>query len=310
MEQNNLNSKNTRDFKEDKKIAMRVSTISVIVNVILSLLKLIAGIVAKSGAMVSDAVHSASDVFSTFIVMVGVTMSNRKSDKEHQYGHERLECVASILLAVTLAGIGAIIGYKAIIKIVGGDYGSLEIPGFLALAAAVVSIVVKEWMYWFTRAAAKKINSGALMADAWHHRSDALSSIGSFIGIFGARLGFPILDPIASVVICIFIIKVAYDVFMDSIDKLVDKACPQETIEEMKAVIMNNENVGNIDDIRSRLFGSRIYVDVEIALKGDMSLEEAHNIAEQVHDDIEEHFPDVKHCMVHVNPLERGGHHI
>lgn len=291
-------------MEQHQKIAMRVSAISIVINLILSLLKFIAGVVAKSGAMISDAVHSASDVFSTFIVMIGVKVSDKQSDNEHQYGHDRMECVAAIVLAVILAITGIGIGVAGIEKITGGNYGELEIPGRLALIAAIVSIVVKEWMYWFTRAAAKKINSGALMADAWHHRSDALSSVGSFIGIFGARMGYPILDPIASVVICVFIEKAAYDVFRDAIDKMVDKACDEKTIEEMKQVVMEQKGVIHIDEIRTRLFGAKVYVDVEISADGEIPLKKSHQIAENVHTAIEEHFPTVKHCMVHVNPLE------
>ena len=165
----------------EQQTAMKVSGISILVNLLLSVFKLIAGIVAHSGAMISDAIHSASDVGSTFIVIIGVRLSAKKSDKEHQYGHERMECVSSIVLAgmllVTGLGIG-VTGARDIVKSTSG--GTIAIPGTLALIAAVVSIVVKEWMFWYTRGAAKKLNSGALMADAWHHRSDALSSIGAF----------------------------------------------------------------------------------------------------------------------------------
>ncbi len=286
----------------DRDIAMHVSTVSIIINVTLSLLKLIAGIVAKSGAMISDAVHSASDVFSTVIVMIGVTIADKQVDKEHPYGHERLECVASAILAFILAITGLGIGLAGAKKVFGGNYGELVVPGMLALIAAVLSIAVKEWMYWYTRGAAKKINSGALMADAWHHRSDALSSVGSFIGILGARMGFPILDPIASIIICLFIEKAAWDIFKDSIDKMVDKSCPDEVIEKMKGVILRNEELLAIDDIKTRLFGNKIYVDVEINMDPSKTLTEAHTIAEEVHLAIEREFPNVKHCMVHVNP--------
>lgn len=286
----------------EQKIAMKVSVTSIIINVVLSTLKFVAGIVAGSGAMISDAVHSASDVFSTFIVIIGFRISGKASDREHQYGHERLECIASIILAIILFATGVGIGISGIEKIMGGNGEDLVIPGTLALVAAVISIAVKEWMYWFTRAAAKKINSGSLMADAWHHRSDALSSVGSFIGILGARLGFPILDPIASVVICIFIGKAAYDIFKDSIEKLIDKACDEETLKEMEELIKNQEGVIKIDLIKTRLFGSKIYVDIEIGVDENKSLQEAHGIAHLVHDAIENMFPEVKHCMVHVNP--------
>lgn len=286
----------------EKKIAMRVSTVSIIVNLVLSLVKLLSGIIASSGAMISDAVHSASDVFSTIIVMIGVQVSGRQSDKDHQYGHERLECVASIVLAVILCITGFGIGYGGVRTIFGGNYEKLAIPGVLALAAAVLSIVVKEWMFWYTRKAAKKINSGALMADAWHHRSDSLSSIGALIGIFGSRMGYPVLDSAASVVISVFIMKAAYDIFKDAVDKMVDKACDDETISEMRQLILAQNGVLGIDVLRTRLFGNKIYVDIEIAADGEKTLNETHAVAECVHDKMEQRFPDVKHCMVHVNP--------
>lgn len=294
-------------MKQEHNLAYKVSAVSIAVNLTLSLFKLAAGILASSGAMVSDAVHSASDVFSTIIVIVGVAMSRKKSDANHQYGHERMECMASLLLAAVLALTGGGIGISGIKKIAGGNYEALAVPGMLALFAAAVSIIVKEWMYWYTRAAAKKVNSGALMADAWHHRSDALSSVGALVGILGARLGFPVLDAVASVAICLFIEKAAFDIFHDAMDKMVDKSCPDETVEKMKAVVRNEEGVIDIDDIKTRLFGDKIYVDVEISANGGKSLEESHDIAEHVHEAIEREFPMVKHCMVHVNPYHGDG---
>ena len=288
----------------EQQTAMKVSGISILVNLLLSIFKLIAGIAAHSGAMISDAIHSASDVGSTFIVIIGVRLSAKKSDKEHQYGHERMECVSSIVLAgmllVTGLGIG-ITGVRDIVKSTSG--GTLAIPGTLALIAAVVSIVTKEWMFWYTRGAAKKINSGALMADAWHHRSDALSSIGAFVGIFGARLGYPILDPVASIVICFMIAKAAIDIFRDAIDKMVDHSCDAKTEELMRREILKVPGVRRVDLLRTRLFGSKMYVDIEIAAAGEISLNDAHDIAENVHHTIEDKFKDVKHCMVHVNPI-------
>ncbi len=286
----------------EKKIAMRVSFVSIVVNLGLSLLKLAAGIAASSGAMISDAVHSASDVFSTIIVMIGVQISSKKSDADHQYGHERLECVASIVLAVVLCITGCGIGYRGLQTVLDGRYEELAIPGRLALLAAALSIVIKEWMFWYTRAAAKKINSGALLADAWHHRSDALSSVGAFIGILGARMGYPVLDAAASVGICLFIEKAAFEICRDAMDKMVDKSCPDELVDRMREVVRKEEGVINIDDMKTRLFGDKIYVDVEFSADGRKSLEESHDIAERVHAAIEREFPAVKHCMVHVNP--------
>ena len=288
--------------EKSKKIVMRVSGVTIAGNLVLSLLKLLAGILGHSGAMISDAVHSASDVFSTVVAVIGINISRKKSDKDHQYGHDRMECVAAIILAVILFATGIGIGINGLEQIIKGVEGN-KAPGLVALVAAVVSIVTKEWMYWYTRGAARKINSGALMADAWHHRSDALSSVGAFIGILGARMGYPILDTIASVVICIFIGKAAYDIFKDAVDKMVDKSCDEKTIQKMREVIASQAGVENIDLLQTRLFGAKIYVDIEIAADKTLSLENAHEIAQRVHDAIEKNFPLVKHCMVHVNPM-------
>ncbi|MCX4341160.1 MAG: cation diffusion facilitator family transporter [Lachnospiraceae bacterium] len=292
--------------KEDdfERVAMRVSTVSIIANAVLTVFKLLAGVLAHSGAMISDAVHSASDVFSTIVVMVGIRISRKESDKDHPYGHERMECVAAIVLATILAATGLGIGYTAISQIMGGDVSTLAAPGVLALIAAVISIVVKEAMYQYTRINAKRIDSGALMADAWHHRSDALSSVGALIGIGGARLGFPILDPVASAGICLFIEKAAYEIFMDAIDKMVDKACDEETESALKDCAMAQEGVLGVDLLHTRVFGNKIYVDIEIRADGEETLRRAHETAERVHDAIEKEFPRVKHIMVHVNPAE------
>lgn len=289
---------------KQKDLAMRVSVVTIIINVILTVFKLFAGVVAHSSAMISDAIHSASDVFSTFVVMIGVTMSSKTADDEHPYGHERIECVAAILLATILFATGIGIGYDGIRKIVAGLDGEIMVPGMLALVAAIASIVTKEWMYWYTKIAAKKVNSGALMADAWHHRSDALSSVGSLIGIAGARMGFPILDPVACIVICFFIVKASYDIFIDAINKMADCSCEQEIIDNMRELVLLQDGVQALDMIKTRLFGAKIYVDIEIAVDKEMSVKDAHDIAKIVHDNIEERFTDVKHCMVHVNPFE------
>ena len=287
---------------QNQKIAMHVSTVSIAVNLLLSLGKLLAGIFGRSGAMISDAVHSASDVFSTVIVIIGVRISSKKSDTNHPYGHERLECVASVILATILLATGIGIGLGGLRTILSGDYETLAVPGVTALAAAAASIAVKEWMYWYTRAAARKINSGAMMADAWHHRSDSLSSIGAFIGIAGSRMGYPVLDSAACLGISVFIAKAAYEIFMDAVDKMVDKACDTKTEAEIRRVVLSEEGVLGIDRLMTRLFGAKMYVDMEIAADGNKTLYETHDIAERVHDAIEEDFPEVKHCMVHVNP--------
>ena len=290
--------------EEFERVAMRVSAVSIIANFALTVFKLSAGILAHSGAIISDAIHSASDVFSTIVVIIGIRISRKESDKNHPYGHERLECVAAIVLATILAFTGLGIGYSALRQIAGGDYANLTVPGRLALVAAAVSILVKEAMYQYTRINARRIDSGALMADAWHHRSDALSSVGALIGIGGARLGFPILDPVASVVICVFIEKAAYEIFMDAADKMVDKACDEETEAALRECAATQEGVLGVDLLHTRVFGNKIYVDIEICADGEETLRRAHETAERVHDSIEKNFPKVKHIMVHVNPGE------
>lgn len=287
---------------DNTKLAIKVSAVSIGVNALLSFMKFIAGFIGHSSAMISDAVHSLSDVLSTFVVIAGVKIADKESDAHHPYGHERLECVAAIILSALLFLVGLGIGMAGIRKIIYMDSTAIEIPGITALSAALLSLGVKEAMYWYTRSAAKKINSGALMADAWHHRSDALSSVGSFIGIMGARMGFPVLDPIASIIICAFILKVSFDIFKDSMNKMVDRACDEKTTQEMKNVICSVEGVESLDLIQTRLFGSKIYVDIEISADGNLPLYKAHGIAQEVHDKMEKSFPLVKHCMVHVNP--------
>ena len=297
-----MNQKTNSSNENFQTVAARVSAVSIIGNLLLSAIKFLAGIIAGSDAMISDAVHSVSDVFSTVIVIIGIRLSGKASDKEHPYGHERMECVAAIILSAILLVTGLVIGYLACGKIFSGDYSHLAIPGRLALAAAVLSIVCKEAMFWYTQMNAKRIDSGALMADAWHHRSDSLSSIGALIGIAGARLGFPVLDPIASIVICIFIAKAAFDIFWDAIGKMVDQSCDDSTEAALLNCALSQEDVLGVDVLHTRLFGNKIYVDIEIRADGEKKLWETHEIAENVHRSIEQNFPKVKHIMVHVNP--------
>lgn len=288
----------TADFQT---VASRVTLGSIAGNLVLSAGKLLAGLLAHSGAMVSDAIHSASDVFSSVVVLIGIRISAKNADSDHPYGHERMECVAAIVLACILFMTGLLIGISAL-DALKADAAAPTVPGLAALIAAVVSIVVKELMYQHTRAAAKRIDSSALMADAWHHRSDALSSVGALIGIWGARHGHAWMDPAASLVICFFIAKAAYDIFREAMDKMVDRACDPETEAQLRACAADQPGVNRVDLLHTRVFGNKIYVDLEISADAEMSLRQAHDIAQAVHDRIESEFPKVKHIMVHVNP--------
>lgn len=293
--------------EQRQQLALRVSVVSILGNLALTVIKLVAGVVAHSGAMLSDAVHSASDIISTVVVIWGVRVSARKEDAEHPYGHERMECVAAVALAGLLFVTGGSIGLSGIKSIISGLSGSFVVPGRLALAAAVVSILAKEAMYWYTRAAAVKTGSSSLMADAWHHRSDALSSVGSLVGIGGALLGFPIMDPIACVLISLLILKVAYDIARQAFDQMLDRSCEPAEQLKMCRFVAGLPGVLALDSLTTRRFGSRVYVDVCIAADGDLTLRQGHDIAQAVHDGIESRFPDVKHCMVHVNPYRWDG---
>ena len=289
---------------DNNKIANRVSIITIIGNILLAIIKFIAGIIGNSMAMISDGIHTLSDILTTVIAVVGINIASKEDDNSHRYGHERFECIASILLSFLLFMTGFEIGLSGIKTIINGSYADIVMPGILAIVAAVISIIVKELMYQYTIRAAKKIESDALKADAWHHRSDAISSVGALIGIVLSRCGYKIFDSIASILISILICKVAIEIFMDAMDKLVDKSCDEETVNKIKKVILNEKGVLGIDDLKTRIFGSKVYVDVEISADGNKTLKETHLIAEKVHDKIESKFTNVKHCMVHVNPYE------
>ncbi len=285
-----------------QKTAMKITKRSMLLNFLLFVGKLSVGLLAHSGAMVSDAIHSASDVASTLIVMLGVRASAKESDKEHPYGHERMECVAAILLSVLLALTALGLGYTALMSIISGSYRNLPIPQVPALLAAGLSIGIKEWMYRYTEKAALSISSTALLADAWDNRSDALASLGTLLGVLGARLGFPITDALASLVICLLIAKAAVEIFRDATKKMVDTSCDSALEQELRSCVLNFEQVLGIHLLQTRVFGSRVYVDLEIGLDNNLSLQQAHDIAEQIHTAIEETFPQVKHIMIHTEP--------
>lgn len=285
-------------------VIKKLSLVSIIGNILLSGFKLFAGVVGHSGAMVSDAVHSLSDVITTFIAFFGVKISKKPADKAHPYGHDRLECIASLILGIILLATGIAIGKSGIENIAAGSYETLAIPGAIALAAAVLSIIVKEAMYHYTKYYAKLIDSAAFMADAWHHRSDAFSSIGSLLGIGGAMLGFPVLDSVASVVICLFIVKVSYDILRDALKKMLDTSCGAEYEKTVGDYVSSHHDVIKVDMLRSRMFGNKVYIDLEIQVDGNKRLKESHAIAESIHANVEKKFPEIKHIMIHVNPAE------
>lgn len=285
--------------EERRSLGNRISITTIIVNLFLFIFKLFVGILGHSSAMIADSIHSLSDIITTIAVIIGLKVSSKEADEEHPYGHERFEAVTSKILAVLLCGTGVFIGYSALESIINGDYG---IPGSIAIYGALASIIIKEWMYRYTIKGAKKINSSSLEADAWHHRSDALSSVGSFIGILGAKLKFPVLDPIASIVICIIILKVSFDIYIKAINALIDRAADKEVVNSIKQSVTSIDEITEINSLKTRLHGSSIYVDIEVGISSEVSFKEAHYIGEMVHKSVEGVDNRIIHCNVRINP--------
>ncbi len=294
-----------------QKSAMRTSIKSMSVNLFLFIFKLICGLAIRSGSLVSDAVHSLSDIFSTGIVMCGIKLSSRPSDKSHPYGHEKMEAVIALGLGVMLFFIGGRIGYDGIQRIISPEPELQKSPLLytVGIICAITSILFKEWMYRFTVKCARSIKSKAMEADAWHHRTDALSSIGSLAGVIGIAFGLPLIDSIACIIISLFIIKAALDITCDSFNSLVDHSCPDKMIREIEKNIKKLGNDFELDTLKTRMFGSKIYMDLEITVDKDLPLHQAHKIASDIHDRVEKDFCAVKHCMVHVNPSDLTPHH-
>jgi len=288
----------------EKNLTLRVSQLNIVINALLALSKISVGVLAHSVALFNDGINNAGDVISSVIATVGIAAGSKASDNEHQYGHERLECVAAILLSGIIMVVGIGLFADGLFSIIRGSYLDQRQPGIWALVLAIISIIIKQVMVISSRWAAKKSGSVALLASAWDSQSDVLATTGGLIGIAFARLGYPIADSIAAVLIALFIFRVGLTVFRDGVDKMVDRACDTAMVEEIRALIIAQEGVKQLDLLRTRTFANRCYVDVEIAADGAQSLTEAHAVAERVHDSIEAAFPAVKHCMVHVNPYK------
>ncbi len=297
--------------KEESHSAYKISFQSIIVNLFLFSFKGLFGFLISSSSLISDAIHSLTDIFSTLVVLLGIKLSNKPSDKSHPYGHEKIECVIAFLLGVMLFMIGGFIGWDGIKKLLHTST-VIPVPSLLntsAIIVAFISIVSKEWMYHFTIKCAKKINSSSMAADAWHHRSDALSSVGSLIGVIGIRLGFPVIDSIACLIISVFIFKAAFDICKDACAKIIDTSSSPQIMKTIEQIAKKNNEVLTVDVIKSRQYGSKMYIDLEITLDKDISFEHSHEVAHLIHDEIEDSVMEIKHCMIHVNPSALINHH-
>ncbi|MBB6631078.1 cation diffusion facilitator family transporter [Clostridium algidicarnis] len=284
---------------ENAKLGTRASLITILVNIVLCIFKMLAAFVGKSSAMLADAVHSLADILTTVMVIIGLKVSSKAADTTHPYGHEKFEPIFAKIMSFILIFTGVSIGYKALMDLISGN---LNYPGKIALIAAAVSIFVKELMYWYTIKIAKKIKSVAMETDAWHHRSDALSSIGTFLGILGARMGLKILDPIAGLLVSFLIIKIGIEYYLKSINELVDHSAEDNIVKQIEYIASNVPGVINIVNLKTRSFGNKVYADIEISVDGDLTINEGDKIAENVHGLIEDNISDIKHCLVKLKP--------
>ncbi|MFW6280651.1 MAG: cation diffusion facilitator family transporter [Halanaerobium sp.] len=276
-----------------------ISIISLISNAVLAVIKIVIGVLASSTALVADGFHSVSDMASTIIVMLSIRFSETPADKNHPYGHEKAEALGTNILAVILILTAAFLAKDAFETLLSGEIAE---PGSAALAVAFVSIVVKEILYRYTIKIGEEINSRGLIADAYHHRSDALSSVAALIGIGGAKLGLRILDPIAGLVVAFLILKVGYEILRDTSYELMDGRPEKEKVDIICYLAKNIEGVVAIHDIKLRSYGPKYIVDLKIAVDGKLTVKEGHNIAVEVKNKIMMSEDDVKDVLVHVDP--------
>ena len=276
------------------------------VNVVLLLFKFVAGFVGHSAAMIADAVHSLSDFVTDIIVLVFVRISGKPTDKSHEYGHGKYETLATTLIGLALLIVAVGIVYSALTKIIHwAQGGTLEAPGLLALWAALLSIILKEAVFHYSMVQARKLNSQAVEANAWHHRSDALSSIGTAIGIGGAIfLGerWTVLDPMAGIIVGLFIIKVAIDLLRNGIGDLMEHSLPDEVESEILQLAGSIPGVTEPHDLHTRRIGNHYAIELHILMDDDISLREAHNKSEEVENILREHYGKETHISVHVEP--------
>ena len=278
----------------------KITVISILLNIGLTILKILAGILGNSTAIIADGLHSASDIITSIGILIGNKISRKPRDDEHQYGHEKAESLVSFILAAVLIGIALKIGYDGFKDLI--NIKNILVPNALPLVVALISIAVKEYQYQITIRVAKKINSSSLKADAWHHRSDAFSSIAAFIGIGGAMLGFKILDPIASIIVAIVVIKVGIEILKSACDELMDSSISKEDIREIKSLIDNNKKIYGIKDFKSRKYGSIAYIDMSIFIDKSKTLEEAHDIADNLEHSIISNLNYIKEINIHTEP--------
>lgn len=294
------------DNKQREKEIYRVTLVGTAANIILTIFKFIAGVLGHSAAMLADAVHSLSDFVTDIIVLIFVHISSKPQDKGHDYGHGKYETLATTIIGIALFVVAAGIIVEGALKIAAWTNGEeLPAPGMLALWAALISIVLKEGIYQYTVIKGRKLKSQAVEANAWHHRSDAFSSIGTAVGIGGAIfLGqrWTVLDPIASIVVGAFIVKVSFDLLKGGLGELMERSLPDDVEDKILQLAATVEGVSEPHDLRTRRIGNRYAIELHIYMNGNITLTEAHDKATEVEDLLRQHFGEETHIAVHVEP--------
>lgn len=296
-----------------QKETYRVTIAGSIINILLLAFKFAAGILGHSAAMIADAIHSLTDFVTDAIVLVFVRLGSKPTDRDHDYGHGKYETLASAIIGVSLLVVGMMICYSGVTKTYHAMCGEpLQQPGFIALAAAVASVVLKEWAYRFTVRVGRRCHSEAVVANAWHHRSDALSSVGTTVGIGGAIvLGekWAVLDPLTAIVVSFFIMKAAWSVLSKAVDELTDGSLPKETEDEIESIVSEDKDVSVVHNLCTRRIGNRIAIEMHVRMPGETSLYVAHHHATEIEQRLKQRFGADTHISIHLEPVKVNGHY-
>lgn len=296
-----------------QKETYRVTIAGSIINILLLAFKFAAGILGHSAAMIADAIHSLTDFVTDAIVLVFVRLGSKPTDHDHDYGHGKYETLASAIIGVSLLVVGMMICYSGVTKTYHAMCGEpLQQPGFIALAAAVASVVLKEWAYRFTVRVGRRCHSEAVVANAWHHRSDALSSVGTTVGIGGAIIlgeKWAVLDPLTAIVVSFFIMKAAWSVLSKAVGELTDGSLPKETEDEIESIVNEDKDVSVVHNLCTRRIGNRIAIEMHVRMPGETSLYVAHHHATEIEKRLKQRFGADTHISIHLEPVKVNGHY-
>lgn len=296
-----------------QKETYRVTIAGSIINILLLAFKFAAGILGHSAAMIADAIHSLTDFVTDAIVLIFVRLGSKPTDHDHDYGHGKYETLASAIIGVSLLVVGMMICYSGVTKTYHAMCGEpLQQPGFIALAAAVASVVLKEWAYRFTVRVGRRCHSEAVVANAWHHRSDALSSVGTTVGIGGAIIlgeKWAVLDPLTAIVVSFFIMKAAWSVLSKAVDELTDGSLPKEMEDEIEKIVSEDKDVSVVHNLCTRRIGNRVAIEMHVRMPGETSLYVAHHHATEIEQRLKQRFGADTHISIHLEPVKVNGHY-